>query len=209
MKGRGSRLPESAVAPGSGAKDRFVLVDFVGATSWESEVFEPSAASAGSAADDAAMVSGHDGAVDSLPTVEADVGIAEVQVTDPFASSDPVIRGLHSKLDAARQALERDRETHRRDEARLAALRHELDEEHRRLHAARREAFAQLVTGLHRFAPLVPISGDVLAPLTPWATDLAALNQLFGVERPSVQAHIDAVLAATPTASPVDRPTAV
>lgn len=194
MKGRGSRLPlddggHLRVNPdGSPLKDRFWMVDFVGVTEWETRDFEPDITP-----DDATerVVNEDPEPPEAIPSVDVEVGIAEVTVIDPFETREnPMVRALRTQLDVAKAELE---------DARHAA---QIAEEKAReaeclAKEAMRRGFIQTVRGLHAVAPMTPMTEDVLRQVAPTACDLAFLNAAFDVELDSVEAHIHAVMSET------------
>jgi len=214
MKGTGAGL-----VPG---KDHFVLVDFAGASSWEE-------GTAPSPMDDRSLRADQDLATDppGLPCPEQ--GEIPEPGEGPMGSHDQDGAGFETHSPPVGSGTGNGNGTgigacsggggigapvttvevvgphrpHGGTDAGMAALQAELAREHELLHATRREAFGQLVAGLHHFAPSASITEDILGPAGSWARDLATLNQAYGVQRPSVQAHIDAVLeAAAPAATP-------
>jgi type I site-specific restriction endonuclease len=195
MKGRGARLPLDAGGhlrvdeDGQAIKDRFWMVDFVGVTDWEHRDFEPDVTTDDPAERD---VTGDppDPAEQLVLSVDMEVGIAEVQVTDPFETREnPVLRALRDQLDAVQEDLEAERRARADLEAEVVVARQAE-------RSAHRAAFIQLVTGLRAVSPLTPITEAVLERVAPGAHTLERLNETFGASLDSVQAHIDAVLEA-------------
>lgn len=195
MKGRGSRLPldeggHLRVNPdGSPLKDRFWMVDFVDVTAWEHRDFEPDIHVEDDTERD--VTSDPTDPRDQLPvlSVDVEVGIAEVAVIDPFEHKEnPVVRALRDQLLAAQAELETERRARDELEAKLSGA---IDA----TRATRRDAFEQLVTGLHAVSPLTPLTEAVLQQVAPAACDRDGLNDAYGLSLGSVQDHIDRVLS--------------
>lgn len=197
MKGRGSR--KAYDEDGNCVKDRFTMVDFVNVTEWEAKEFQPHYPNGGehNPADDDSMT---DPPPSPGPMPEADVavGIAEVEILDPFAviqqEEDPVAR-LKREIETAQIALAEAREQYATSAARVAELEMLLADEQAARRAAIRRGFTALVRTLRAVAPLMPLTEALLLQANPALESLDVLNAAFGVTYSTIQAHIDVALS--------------
>jgi len=200
MKGRGARIPMDEQgrvctdAEGKPIKDRFTSVDFVGVTEWENRTFVPHIPDAeGESAD---RVLNEDPEEKDVPSVNVEVGIAEVQIIDPFESMEnPLLRNLRERLSTANEALQEEREAYSKQSAELSSLHTLLAAKEQEALLAKRDAFVRPVLALKAFAPFAPLTEAVLRQVNPALASLEELNGLFGAQRDSIQEHIDAVLS--------------
>jgi type I site-specific restriction endonuclease len=202
MKGRGSRIPLDEYGQiqvneqGDPLKDHFIMTDFVGVTQWEDEDFQPhiSASVEENPADQ--LVNQDPPAAGEMLSVDVEVGIAEVRIIDPFEGKEShVLRRIRLQLDQTKRRLADEIAFRKSQELELLDLRRALSIQAQAHKALERTSFLNLVTALRSFSPFSPITEAVLLRIAPSGFNLPALNDAFGVDLESIQAHIDGVFA--------------
>jgi type I restriction enzyme, R subunit len=215
MKGRGSRIPHDHYGrllkdeTGAPVKDRFTMVDFVGVTQWEEQEYTVDQ----DAATDSEMdslpeldnVLNADPAQKEAPLVpgaDVQVTIEDVQILDPFSETALErfsVRELRVQLNAATYDLARERQSRRTQDERIQTVRHALEVEQARGNEAVWEGFRRMVLMLRTAAPLVPPTEEILLRAdSSLADEVVRLSEACGIMRPTLQAHIDAVVAEIP-----------
>jgi type I site-specific restriction endonuclease len=212
MKGRGSRLPlhrngkPSILTDESGrpVKEHFTMADFVGVTEWENKdtpVRVPTAAKE-NLAESIVNIDPAQVRPQKIPSINVDVNIAEVEIINPFGGNEnPMVRQLRSQLESvssdlstARSQLQRAQAARHEQEQAISALRRTVTNVQGKAAALQRDAFRQLVLSLQTFAPLAPLTEDVLRKVNPSLADINLLNEIFGANDWTLQDHIDRVL---------------
>lgn len=202
MKGRGSRLPLNSNCQiktnehGNPIKDHFVMADFVGVTQWENEDFQPHISARLEENPAEKLINQDPGPPPEMMSVDVEVGIAEVEIIDPFEGEEsPIIRQLRRQLDTAKRTLAEERTLIKKQEESTRLLQRSLALERARTAALSRDAFRNLIVGLRALSPFTPITEDVLARILPNVFTAESLNDAFRVHHGSVQAHIDALFS--------------
>ena len=196
MRGRGTR--KAYDDEGNLIKDRFTMVDFVNVTEWEEKEFLPHYPNGAehNPADDDPMTDPP--APGLMPEADIPVGIAELEIYDPFVAleteEEDELTQLQRKIEETQKALAETRQQYLDSAAHVKELESLLAAEQEARRAARRQGFTGLVQTLQTVSPFMPITEDLLLRANPVLDPVEALNDAFGVTYDSIQAHIDAVL---------------
>jgi type I site-specific restriction endonuclease len=193
MKGRGTR--KAYDDEGKLIKDRFTMVDFVNVTEWEEKEFQPHYPNGAehNPADDDPMTDPP--APGPMPEADVPVGIAELEIYDPFAvletAEEDELTRLQQEIEETQKALAEARQQYLDTTAHVQELKGLLAAEQEAHRVTTRQGFAGLVRALQAVAPLMPITEDLLLRANPALDPLETLNNAFGVTYDSIQAHID------------------
>ncbi len=196
MKGRGTR--KAYDDEGKLIKDRFTMVDFVNVTEWEEKEFQPHYPNGAehNPADDDPMTDPP--APGPMPEADVPVGIAELEIYDPFAvletAEEDELTRLQQEIEETQKALAEAHQQYLDTTTHVQELRGLLAAEQEAHRVTTRQGFAGLVRALQAVAPLMPITEDLLLRANPALDPLETLNNAFGVTYDSIQAHIDDVL---------------
>ncbi len=207
MKGRGARIPRDRFGQpivgveGQSSKDRFVIADFVGVTDWERQDMVAAPTIAPEEADQAQPLADEvlrrlREPADILST-DVPVQIAEVEIISPFELGEEVSAPtMRAEVAELRSELNLYQQRFGEEGARLNGLVQRISELEEAGLAERRNSFRQLIQVLARtLPPLLKLDEDLLGRAAPDAFELAALNEAFQCELPSIGAHIERVLA--------------